>query len=208
MDLPDIGRYRRRFIVEFGPEDSGLVDRMGEVHKTKRAAIIAGLRLLDSGELERLRERVSALEADLASAQVELEQAEASLAKQMAASKKAKPAAAQTAADLRAERQAHAAAQTELERLKADGAAGQRAHAGLAAERDRLAALIPHYAYCGYCDKLVPESEWAEQPARNGFDVYHKPDGYRAKGSTWSGAASVLFWRPKAGSPSAEEGSS
>jgi hypothetical protein len=32
MDLPDIGRYRRRFIVEFGPEDSGLVDRVGEVY--------------------------------------------------------------------------------------------------------------------------------------------------------------------------------
>ena len=59
MDLPDIGRYRRRFIVEFGPEDSGLIDRMGVAHRTKRAAIIAGLRLLDSGESEQLRARVS-----------------------------------------------------------------------------------------------------------------------------------------------------
>ncbi len=208
MDLPDIGRYRRRFIVEFGPEDSGLVDRMGEVHKTKRAAIIAGLRLLDSGELERLRERVTALEADLASARAELESARASLAEQTAASKKARPAAAQTTADLRAERQAHAAVQGELRQLKAASAEGHRVQASLEAERDRLAALVPHHAYCGYCDRLVPESEWAEQPARNGFDVYHKPDGYRAKGSTWSGAATVLFWRPKAGSPSAEGGSS
>ncbi len=46
MELPDIGRYRRRFIVEFGPEDSGLIDRMGVAHRTKRGAIIAGLRLL------------------------------------------------------------------------------------------------------------------------------------------------------------------
>ncbi len=37
-----------------------LVDRVGEVYKTKRAAIIAGLRLLDSGETEQLRARVSA----------------------------------------------------------------------------------------------------------------------------------------------------
>ena len=68
MDLPDIGRYRRRFIVEFGPEDSGLVDRVGEVYKTKRAAIIAGLRLLDSGETEQMRARLAALEAELSSA--------------------------------------------------------------------------------------------------------------------------------------------
>src|SRR3954465_6416017 len=66
MDLPDIGRYRRRFIVEFGPEDSGLIDRMGVAHRTKRAAIIAGLRLLESGELERLPARVAVLEHELA----------------------------------------------------------------------------------------------------------------------------------------------
>ncbi len=90
--------YRRRFIVEFGPEDSGLIDRMGVAHRTKRAAIIAGLRLLESGELERLRMQVAGLEADLATAQ--------------AAGAAAKPTATATAkldkakADLAAERTA------------------------------------------------------------------------------------------------------
>ncbi len=201
MDLPDIGRYRRRFIVEFGPEDSGLVDRMGEVHKTKRAAIIAGLRLLDSGEVERLRERVAALEADLASAQ-------ADLARHTEAAKEAKPAAAAARADLREKRSELAEARAELRAIKTANAEGKKTVADLVAERDRLAALVPHYAYCGYCNKLVPEAEWAEMSAEKGVYVYHKSDGYRARGSAWSGAATILFWRAKAGLPTSEVASS
>lgn len=201
MDLPDIGRYRRRFIVEFGPEDSGLVDRMGEVHKTKRAAIIAGLRLLDSGEVDRLRDRVAALEADLATAQ-------ADVAKQTQAAKEVKPAAAAARADLREKRSELTAARAELREAKAATAEARRAIAELTAERQRLADQVPHYAYCGYCDKLVPEAEWAEQPARNGFDVYHKPDGYRAKGGMMGGPSTVLLWRAKAGLPASERASS
>ena len=72
---------------------------------------------------------------------------------------------------------------------------GASADLGPPGERARLAALIPHNAYCGYCDKLVPEAEWAETPARDGFDVYHKPDGYRARAGILGGPATVLFWR-------------
>jgi DNA repair exonuclease SbcCD ATPase subunit len=194
MDLPDIGRYRRRFIVEFGPEDSGLIDRMGLAHRTKRAAIIAGLRLLESGELEQLRAQVATLEAKLATTK--------------AAGTAAKLSAATTArldkakADLAAERTAHRRTQRALDKAQAaltdTQAALTRAQKDLAdsqGERERLAALLPHHTYCRYCDKLVPEAEWAEQATAEGVDVYHQPDGYRAKGSLISGPTTVLLQR-------------
>ncbi len=194
MDLADIGRYRRRFIVEFGPEDSGLIDRMGLVHRTKRAAIIAGLRLLESGELERLRTQVAELEADLATTK--------------AAGTAAKPAAATTAkqdkakADLAAERTAHRRTQRALDKAQAAlrGAKAALAHAKteagtLRAERDRLAGLLPHAAYCRYCDKLVPEGEWAEQATAEGVDVYHKPHGYRERRGVIGRPTTPLFQR-------------
>lgn len=187
MDLPDVGRYRRRFIVEFGPEDSGLIDRMGVAHRTKRAAIIAGLRLLDSGELEELRARVSALTA-------EVEAARAAVEEKAKAARDAKPSAAAAKADLREKREELAAARAEVRRVKAANAEVRRANADLAAERDRLRDALPHDAYCGYCERLVPESEWADKPGDRGFWVYHKPDGYRPKGSIVGRGASLLFW--------------
>lgn len=186
MDLPDIGRYRRRFIVEFGPEDAGLMDRMGVAHRTKRAAIIAGLRLLDSGEVERLRSRVTGLEAELAAAKDGL------------AASSAKHDLAQAEANLRAEKDGHRATKDNLKEARAAATRAKAQVAALRAERDRLVVLLPHYAYCGSCDKLVPETEWGEQPAREGFDVFHKNDGYRAKGGIMN-PATVLFWRATSG---------
>ena len=198
MDLPDIGRYRRRFIVEFGPEDSGLIDRMGVAHRTKRAAIIAGLRLLESGELERLRAQVATLEADLATAQ--------------AARAAAKPSTTGTArldkakADLTAERTAHRRTQQALDKARAAvtdakaALAQAKTEAGnLREERDQLAALLPHHAYCGACEKLVPAAEWAEQATTEGVDVYHQPDGYRAKRGVIGRPITVLFQHHPAG---------
>jgi multidrug efflux pump subunit AcrA (membrane-fusion protein) len=190
MDLPDIGRYRRRFIVEFGPEDSGLIDRLGVAHRTKRAAIIAGLRLLDSGETEQLRAQVGTLAAELETARTAVEE-------RAKAARDSKPSAEQAKADLREKREELAAARAEVRRVKAANAEVRRSNAELTAERDRLRDLVPHYAYCGYCDKLVPECEWAEQPGQDGFLVYHEPDGYRAKGSIVGRGASLLFWREK-----------
>lgn len=63
-----------------------------------------------------------------------------------------------------------------------------------------VANLIPTTAYCPNCGKLVPESEWAETPPE-GFDVYHKADGYRATPGILAGPATVLFWRKAAGLP-------
>jgi hypothetical protein len=191
MDLPDIGRYRRRFIVEFGPEDSGLVDRMGDAYKTKRAAIIAGLRLLDTGEIEKLRTRLATVEAELSSAKAALEEkAKAVL--------DATPAAAQAKADVRKKREELAAARAEVRRVKTANAEVRRTIVELTAELDLFNDLLPHHAYCGYCDRAVPEAEWAEQLVERGVWVYHKPDGYRPKSSLGRGT-NLLFWLEKAG---------
>jgi hypothetical protein len=198
MDLPDIGRYRRRFIVEFGPEDAGLVDRMGVAHRTKRAAIIAGLHLLDSGEVERLRAQVPGLEQELA-------RAKDALAAAQTAAGTAEPKVTKLKADLTAERAAHRRTQKQLDTAQAalmdarvSLTRAQKDAAGLQAERDRLARLLPHHAYCHHCEKLVPTSEWAEHPTLEGIDVYHQPDGYRAK-SGFRGGTTLLFQRRASG---------
>ncbi|MGO9178819.1 MAG: hypothetical protein ACLQBX_01105 [Candidatus Limnocylindrales bacterium] len=198
MELPDIGRYRRRFVVEFGPEDSGLIDRMGLAHRTKRAAIVAGLRLLESGELEQLRAQVAGLQAELATAQ------HAPAAAQRATGA-AGPKLDKAKADLAAERAAHRRTQKTLDQAQAalseaqvSLARAQQEIVGLRAERDRVADLLPHHAYCRYCEKLVPEGEWAEHPTPEGVDVYHGSDGYRARGSL-RGPATILFQRRGSG---------
>lgn len=194
MDLPSVGRYRRRFIVEFGPEDSDLVDRMGVAHKTKRAAILAGLRLLDSDESDQLRARIARLETDL-------QTATASAATTGAQAQQSKSDRVQAVADVRAERTAHRETRAKLQAAKTTIADLKHSIGQLESERADRSGLIPHYAFCGACGKLVPEADWAEMPARDGFDVYHKADGYRAKPGILAGPATVLFWRKTAGLP-------
>ncbi len=191
VNLPSVGRYRRRFIVEFGPEDSDLVDRMGVAHKTKRAAILAGLRLLDSDERDQLRARIASLETDLTAAK-------ASVAATGAQARQSTAERTQAAADLRAEREAHRETKATLRATKEGLAEARRTVTAAKAECRRLADLIPTTAHCPSCDKLVPDSEWAEAPASGGFDLYHKPDGYRPKGSLLRGPTTVLGWRPGA----------
>jgi DNA repair exonuclease SbcCD ATPase subunit len=194
MELP-AGRYRRRFIVEFDPGESELVDRMGVAHRTKRAAILAGLRLLERDESAALRERVAALEAELATTAARLTTASAKVAETA-------PVLAQVRADLRAERAAHAETKRSLRDVKATMRETKATMTALIAERDRLTALVPHHAWCGSCGKLVPEAEWAETPARGGVDVYHKRDGYRPTAKLVN-PATVLFWRETSSAPSA-----
>ncbi len=195
MDLP-AGRYRRRFIVEFDPGESELVDRMGVAHRTKRAAILAGLRLLEADESEGLRQRVAALEAEVVTTAARLTAASATAAETA-------PALAQARADLKSEREAHADTKVLLREAKATIRETKTATAALRAERDRLTALVPHYAWCGSCGKLVPEDEWAETPARGGVDVYHQRDGYRPNANKLISPATVLFWRATGSIPAA-----
>jgi septal ring factor EnvC (AmiA/AmiB activator) len=192
MDLPDIGRYRRRFIVEFGPEDSGLIDRMGVAHRTKRAAIIAGLRLLDSGELERLQKRLAVLEHELAASTDKVAAAQHTAASDT-------PKLDKTKADLATERAAHRHTQKALERATTTLAEARREVrrsgqeiARLQAERERLVDLQPERAFCPECEKLVPAEEWAEQTTATAIDVYHNKHRYRAKGALWSGTTPMF----------------
>ena len=64
-------RYKRRFLVEFTPSESDLLDRLGLKQGTKRRAILDGLRLLESGELESLRERLAQAERERDAAMAE-----------------------------------------------------------------------------------------------------------------------------------------
>jgi hypothetical protein len=194
MNFPSVGRYRRRFIVEFGPEDSDLVDRMGVAHKTKRAAILAGLRLLDSDESDQLRARIARLETNLKTAK-------ASAALTGAQAQQSKSDRLQAVGDARAERAAHHETRAKLQAAKTMIADLKVSMGQFERERARIDALAPHHAFCGACGKLVPEAEWAEMPARDGFDVYHKADGYRARPAILGGPATVLFWRKTAGLP-------
>jgi lauroyl/myristoyl acyltransferase len=196
MDLPDIGRYRRRFIVEFGPEDSGLIDRMGLAYRTKRGAIIAGLHLLESGELEQLRSRVAGLEQQLTMAQ----QARSAAPRTTATSARTQ---GKLQADLEAERSAHRQTQKALDQSQATLTDAQAALTrarqeivGLRAEQARLTALLPRMAYCRECATLVPEAEWAEHSTATGIDVYHTAHAYREKRSYRPGTT-PLFQRAK-----------
>jgi hypothetical protein len=201
MILPSVGRYRRRFIVEYGPEDSDLMDRMGVAHKTKRAAILAGLRLLDSDEVGQLRARIARLETDLSAAK-------AAAAATGAQAQESKSERLQAVADVRAERTVHRETKARLQAAKTTIADLKLSIRQLEGERADLSGLIPHYAFCGACGKLVAEADWAEMPARDGFDVYHQVDGYRAKPGILAGPATVLFWRKTAGLPPNPRGAS
>ncbi|MFI5258998.1 MAG: hypothetical protein ACHQ01_05230 [Candidatus Limnocylindrales bacterium] len=201
MALPSVGRYRRRFIVEYGPEDSALMDRMGVAHKTKRAAILAGLRLLDSDESDQLRARIARLETDLSAAK-------ASAVATGAQAQQSTSDRIQAVADVRAERTAHRETRAKLQTARSMITDLKVSVGQLERERARIDALVPRHAFCGACGKLVPEAEWAETPARDGFDVYHKADGYRAKPGILAGPATVLFWRKTAGLPLNPRGAS
>ncbi len=197
---PSDRRYRRRFLVEFTPAESDQLDRLGFAHGTKRKAILDGLQLLETGEVDALRTEVAALTAKLDAATTA---AAKTAATQKADAKKQDAAAATAAAKLAKAEAAHQQTLGQLAKAQQDLNAVRRDLAAARAETQRLAALLPRHAYCGACDKLVPEAEWAEQPARDGVDVYHKPDGYRAKGGLLNGPATVLFWRPAPGAPKA-----
>ena len=167
---------------------------MGVAHRTKRAAIIAGLRLLESGELERLQERVAVLEHELAASGDKLAAVQRTDSADTPKLDKAKR-------DLATERAAHKRTQkaldqatTKLAEAQAEVRRSRQEIVQLQAERERLVDLQPERAYCNECEKLVPAEEWAEHTTATGIDVYHKKHRYRAKGALWSGTT-PLFQR-------------
>ena len=188
---PPDNRYRRRFLVEFTAAESDLADRLGAVHGSKRRAIVTGLRLLDSGEIESLRAQVEALERERDAAK-----AAASKAGESLKTAKEQVAEARTAtSELRAERAAHKQTKADLAQVRRELAGTQQALATAQSEQQRYASALPTMAYCPACEKYVPRTEWAEQAASDGFiHVYHTKHGYQPK-QTFTKQLSVLFWR-------------
>jgi len=181
-------RYKRRFLVEFTPTESDRLDQLGLVHGSKRRAILDGLRLLESGELETLRERIAALEG-------EREAAAGEAALQQTETRRLREERKAGTMQLRETRAALKAATSDLRRTKQDLATVRRELAVAQADARRLAAQVPHFAACAACGKYVPESEWEEQPdGKGGVHVYHKPHGLHLK-PTLGQNSSALFWR-------------
>jgi chromosome segregation ATPase len=181
-------RYKRRFLVEFTPNESDLLDRLGLSRGTKRRAILDGLRLLESGELETLRGSVAELER-------ERDAVAAAAATHLAEMGGLRDERKASAGQLREARAEIKSAKADLREVNQDLADVRQDLTSVQAEARRLATLVPHHAFCAACGKYVSESEWAEQAAEKGVvHVYHKPHGYRPKASVTQ-YPSVLFWR-------------
>lgn len=197
---PSDHRYRRRFLVEFTPAESDQLDRLGFAHGTKRRAILDGLQLLETGEVEALRAQVATLTAEREAARAAATRvSEAGTA----SAKEQRAKASATSAKLIDERAAHKETRTQLAQARQDLKNAKQSLANAEAEKRRLAALIPHHAFCPSCDVYVPETEWAEAPDnKGGIHVYHKAHDPIAKRS-WNQKPSLLFWRPAPSAPKA-----
>jgi hypothetical protein len=188
---PPDNRYRRRFLVEFTAAESDLADRLGAVHGSKRRAIVNGLNLLESGEVESLRAQVGALEQDRVAAKAAASKAAESLktAKDQAADAK------EAASELKTERAAHNKTKAELAQARRDLVATQQALAAAQADAQYYASVLPTMAYCPACRDYAPSEEWDERPAEGGVvHVYHSKHGYQPK-ATFTKLPSVMFWR-------------
>ena len=196
MTEPPPDRYKRPFLVQLTLAESDLLERAGSRHGTKRKAVVEGLRLLESGELDALRGRVADLERERDTAAAEARNASAT---QSADAQSARAELKQASGQLREERAALRSARAELRTARQDLAGTRKELASVQTEAHRLAARVPHHAFCGACGRYVPDAEWAEQvDPKGGVHVYHRPHGFRQRGTLGQGA-SALFWRAKPG---------
>lgn len=187
---PPDNRYRRRFLVEFTAAESDLADRLGAVHGSKRRAIVQGLSLLESGEVESLRAQVGALEQERDGAKAAASKASESLktAKDQAAGAK------EAASELKMERAAHNKTKAELTQARRELSATRQALVEAQAEAQYYASVLPTVAYCPGCEKYVPSTEWARQTVEGGIvHVYHAKHGYQPK-ETFTKSRSVMLW--------------
>ena len=198
MPVSSPDRYRRPFLIQLTAAESDRLDRLGATRGSKRQALLDGLALLETGELETLRTRVAELEQERDQAVAD---ARTAATAQAADGAGVRDRLRQATTQLRDERAAHRATTAELRQrtqdlssLRRDLASTQRELAAAQDEARRLAARLPHQAFCGACGKLAPEAEWATQPAQGGgLYVYHQPHGWRPKATLTQGP-SVLFW--------------
>lgn len=189
-------RYRRRVVLEITPDESTVLDRLADHHGTIRAAVMAGLTALEADRTAELEAQLAQLIGQLDAAQKQGQAEHARDATQRADLEAQLTDATQTLKDAQAQTKDRRA---ELRETRAK--LSNEREARRAAEQTRQAAerLLVHHAYCAACDKLVPEAEWAEQPAERGAYVYHQPHGFHDKdGGIFGQRASLLFWRQHA----------
>jgi DNA repair exonuclease SbcCD ATPase subunit len=174
------------------PDESVLLDRLADKQGTIRGAVLAGLHTLEADRSAELEARVGELTNKLAKADERSQtdrrrtvEERSALDAQLAEATRAVKAAQAAANDLRAD-------------LRETRAKLKREHAARATAEDATRAaqeLLVHHAHCAACDKLVPESEWAEQSWRDGIATFHKRHGFREKSPFLGEPASLLFWR-------------
>lgn len=193
MESSPSERYKRPFLVQLTPAESDLLDRVGSRLGTKRKAVVEGLRLLGSGELEALRTRIAELEQ---AAEVAASEVRTVVATRVAEVDGVRRELNHATTHLREERATLRSVRAELRGLRRELASAREQLTGAQQVTRRFASLVPHHVFCATCAKLVPETEWAEQPdQKGGVYVYHRPDGFRPK-ATLTQRPSVLFWLP------------
>jgi DNA repair exonuclease SbcCD ATPase subunit len=183
-------RYRRRVVLELSPDESDLLDRLADSHGTIRGAVLVGLRALEAdrstdleAQLRGMTEQLATVERSAADERDHLAAELTLVTNQVATSRK----------ELKAAQAERKAAREDLREARA-----KLSNARGAAETQRraLEARLVHHAFCGACGKLVPETEWAEQPdGQHGVYVYHQLDGFRPKPGLLQ-LPTILFWRP------------
>ena len=188
-------RYRRRVVLELTPDESDLLDRLADGHGTIRGAVLDGLRTLEADRSANLEMQVRDSSERLAVAEQLAAEERDRLTAELAA------ATGQTATSRRELKAAQAEGRATREKLREAKARLSNARGAAETQRRALEAQLIHYAFCGACAKLVPESEWAEQVGQGGVITYHKPDGFRPKAVLLQ-QPTLLFWRSPASAES------
>jgi dihydroorotase-like cyclic amidohydrolase len=182
-------RYRRRVVLELTPDESDLLDRLADSHGTIRGAVLTGLTGLEADRSADLEAQVRDLTERLTKAKRSAADERDRLAAELAA------ATDQIAINRKELKAAQADGKATREDLREARAKLSNARGAAEAQRLALEARLVHVAFCGSCNKLVPESEWAEQAGQGGVITYHKPDGFRPRPGLLQLPTS-LFWRP------------
>jgi chromosome segregation ATPase len=182
-------RYRRRVVLELTPDESALLDSLADRHGTLRGAILAGLHELEANRSADLESQVTDMTARLERAERDAQAGRDQAAAQVASLSE------QLAASRRDVKTAQAEYKATRENLHETRAKQSNARGAMQAQLRVLEAQLVHHAFCGACNRFVPESEWAEEPdGRGGAYVYHQPDGFRPKPALMQ-APTLLVWR-------------
>jgi chromosome segregation ATPase len=182
-------------VLELTPDESAVLDSLADRHGTLRGAILAGLHELEANRSADLESQVTDMSGRLERAERDAQAGRDEAAAEVASLSE------RLAASRRELKTAQAEYKATRENLRETRAKLSNARGAAQAQLRALEAQLIRHAFCGACNKFVPESEWAEQPdGHGGVYVYHKPDGFRPKPALLQ-PPTLLVWRQ---SPSSE----